>query len=230
MELTDVRALVIGATGALGGGIAPALHEAGASLAVTGRDADRLAAIGEELDAPTFVLDVVDVERAAATVSRAVDALGGIDLLIVATGVPAFGPAADADPVVVEELFAVNTLGATGVVRAALPHLDGGVAVVLSAILADAPTAGMADYSAAKAALSAWLTVARREHRRSTRIVDVRPPHLDTDLASHALAGEPPRLPEPLPAADVVDAVLRAIGDDKATEVVWDRRDGLVVR
>ncbi|RYF38218.1 MAG: beta-ketoacyl-ACP reductase, partial [Comamonadaceae bacterium] len=57
MELTDVRALVVGATGALGGGIARALHEAGASLAVTGRDADRLAAIGEELDAPTFVLD-----------------------------------------------------------------------------------------------------------------------------------------------------------------------------
>ncbi|KQO41778.1 SDR family oxidoreductase [Aeromicrobium sp. Leaf245] len=230
MELTDVRALVVGATGALGGGIARALHEAGASLAVTGRDADRLAAIGEELDAPTFVLDVVDVERAAATVRQAVDALGGLDVLVVATGVPAFGPAVDADPVVVEELFAVNTLGATGVVRAALPHLDGGVAVVLSAILADAPTAGMADYSAAKTALSAWLTVARREHRRSTRIVDVRPPHLDTDLASHALAGDPPRLPEPLPATDVVDAVLRAIDDDKATEVVWDRRDGLVVR
>ncbi|MCR4513508.1 SDR family oxidoreductase [Aeromicrobium sp. 50.2.37] len=230
MELTDARALVIGATGALGGGIARALHEAGVSLAVTGRDADRLAAIGEELGAPTFVLDVVDVERASATVSQAVDALGGLDLLVVATGVPAFGPAVDADPAVVEELFAVNTLGATGVVRAALPHLDGGVAVVLSAILADTPTAGMADYSAAKAALSAWLTVARREHRRSTRIVDVRPPHLDTDLASHALSGEPPRLPEPLPAADVVDAVLRAVGDDKAIEVVWDRRDGLVVR
>ena len=230
MELTDARALVIGATGALGGGIARALHEAGASLAVTGRDADGLAAIGEELGAPTFVLDVVDVERASATVSQAVDALGGLDLLVVATGVPAFGPAVDADPAVVEELFAVNTLGATGVVRAALPHLDGGVAVVLSAILADAPTAGMADYSAAKAALSAWLTVARREHRRSTRIIDVRPPHLDTDLASHALSGEPPRLPEPLPAADVVDAVLRAVGDDMATEVVWDRRDGLVVR
>lgn len=230
MELTDARALVIGATGALGGGIARALHEAGASLAVTGRDADGLAAIGQELDASTFVLDVVDVERSAATLSQAVEALGGLDVMVVATGVPAFGPAVDADPAVVEEVFAVNALGASGVVRAALPHLDGGVAVVLSAILADAPTAGMADYSAAKAALSAWLTAVRREHRRSTRIVDVRPPHLDTDLASHALAGEPPRLPEPLPAADVVDAVLRAIGDDKATEVVWDRHDGLVVR
>ncbi|MEH3034042.1 MAG: SDR family NAD(P)-dependent oxidoreductase [Aeromicrobium erythreum] len=230
MEISDARALVVGATGALGGGIARALRDGGARLALTGRDEDRLAAVGSELDAPTFVLDVVDVERAAATVADAVDALGGLDLLVVATGVPAFGPAVDTDPAVAEELFAVNALGAAGVVRAALPHLDDGVAVVLSAILADVPTAGMADYSAAKAALSAWLTVVRREHRRSTRVVDVRPPHLDTELARHALAGEPPRLPDPLPAADVVEAVLRAIRDDRATEVAWDRREGLVVR
>lgn len=230
MEISDARVLIVGATGALGGGIARALHGAGARLTVTGRDADRLAAVASEVKAPAYELDVVDVERAAATIGEAVEALGGLDLLVVATGVPAFGPAVDTDPAVAEELFAVNTLGATGVVRAALPHLDGGVAVVLSAILADAPTAGMADYSAAKAALTAWLTVVRRERRRSTRIVDVRPPHLDTDLAAHALAGEPPKLPEPLPAAEVVDAVLAAVRDEKATEVVWDRREGLVVR
>lgn len=230
MEISDARALVAGATGALGGGVARALHEQGARLALTGRDPDRLAALGGELGAPTFTLDVVDLERAAATVEEAVGALGGLDLLVVATGVPAFGPAVEADPAVTEEVFAVNALGATGVVRAALPHLDGGVAVVLSAILADAPMAGMADYSAAKAALTAWLTAVRREHRRSTRVVDVRPPHLDTELASHALAGEPPKLPEPLPAADVVRAILDAVADDKATEVVWDRSDGLVVR
>lgn len=230
MEISDARALVVGATGALGGGVARALHEQGARLALTGRDPDRLAALGSELGAPTFTLDVVDLERAAATVEEAVAALGGLDLLVVATGVPAFGPAVEADPAVTEEVFAVNALGATGVVRAALPHLDGGVAVVLSAILADAPMAGMADYSAAKAALTAWLTAVRREHRRSTRVVDVRPPHLDTELASHALAGEPPKLPEPLPAADVVRAILDAVADDKATEIVWDRTDGLVVR
>ncbi len=230
MEISEARVLVVGATGALGGAIARALHERGARLALTGRDPDRLAAVGEELGAPTFELDVVDLERAAERVAEAVEAIGGLDVLVVATGVPAFGPAVEADPAVTEEVFAVNALGAAGVVRAALPHLDGGVAVVLSAILADLPTAGMADYSAAKAALSAWLTAVRREHRRRARVVDVRPPHLDTELAAHALAGEPPRMPEPLPATDVVDAVLSAIEDDSATDVAWDRTEGLVVR
>ena len=230
MEISEARVLVVGATGALGGAIARALHERGARLALTGRDPDRLAAVGQELGAPTFELDVVDLERASERVGEAVEAIGGLDLLVVATGVPAFGPAVEADPAVTEEVFAVNALGAAGVVRAGLPHLDGGVAVVLSAILADLPTAGMADYSAAKAALSAWLTAVRRENRRRTRVVDVRPPHLDTELAAHALAGEPPRMPEPLPATDVVDAVLAAIEDDSATDVAWDRTEGLVVR
>lgn len=230
MEISEARVLVVGATGALGGAIAKALHDGGARLAVTGRDPDRLAAVGEELGAPTFELDVVDLERAAQRVGEAVETLGGLDLLVVATGVPAFGPAVETEPAVTEEIFGVNALGAAGVVRAALPHLEGGTAVVLSAILADMPTAGMADYSAAKAALSAWLTAVRRENRRRTRIVDVRPPHLDTDLASHALAGAPPRMPEPLPAGKVVDAVLAAVSDDAATEIAWDRKEGLVVR
>lgn len=230
MDVEGARVLVVGATGVLGRSIAERLGGSGARLVVTGRDEARLAQVAGDLDAPGLALDVFDVERAAAVVAEAAEHLGGLDLLVVATGVPAFGPAVDADPAVVEELFAVNTLGPMAVVRAALPHLDGGVAVVLSAILADVPTAQMAEYSASKAALSAWLTVVRRENRRTARVVDVRPPHLDTGLAERALAGTPPRLPDALDHTTVVDAVLAAVADDKATEVAWDRKEGLVVR
>lgn len=222
MELTGSKVLVVGATGVLGGLAARALRDAGAEVVGTGRT-------GADLD-----LDLLDVDGTAEQVAAAAERLGGLDVVVVATGVPAFGPAVDTDAAVAEELFAVNTLGPMAVVRAASPHLaesDTGVVVVLSAILADMPTNQMADYSASKAALSAWLGVVRRENRRRFRVVDVRPPHLDTGLSDRALAGAPPALPEPLPGSAVIDAVMQALADDKAGEVVWDpKAKELVVR
>ena len=141
---------------------------------------------------------------------------------MVTVGAPGFGRALDLEAAVSEELFAVNALGPMALVRAAAPMLtDGGFVAVFSAILADQPTAGMADYSAAKSALSAWLGVLRREERRRFNVIDVRPPHLDTGMETRALAGQPPRLPEPLPAADVVTVVMEAIRNGRH-EVVWE--------
>ena len=230
MELSGARVLVVGATGVLGGLTARALVDQGAQVVVTGRDAGRLAEVAAVTGHDPITLDVVDVEACAAAVDAAATTLGGLDGIVVATGVPAFGPAMETDPAVAEELFAVNTLGPMALVRAASRHLDGGVVAVLSAILADLPTNQMAEYSASKSALSAWLGVVRRENRRRFHVVDVRPPHLDTGLSERPLAGTPPRLPEPLAGAVVVDRLLDAIRAD-ASEVVWDARaKELVVR
>ena len=221
MDIEGARFLVVGATGVLGGLTTRALVEAGARVVVTGRDADRLAEVAGVAGTEPITLDVVDVEACAAAVRSAAEQLGGLDGLVVASGVPAFGPALETEPAVAEELFAVNTLGPMALVRAAGPVLDGGVVAVISAILADLPTNQMADYSASKAALSAWLGVVRRENRRRFRVLDVRPPHLDTGLSERPLAGTAPQLPEPLAGSAVVDALVEALRTD-ASEIVWD--------
>lgn len=226
MELSGARVLVVGGTGVLGGLVAAGLDDRGARVAVTGRRADRLAEVASKLGTDPIQLDVIDDRACAEAVASAVEQLGGLDGLVVATGVPAFGPAIDTDPAVAEELFAVNTLGPMSLVRAAAPHLaerddhDGFVAV-LSAILADTPTSQMAEYSASKSALSAWLGVLRRENRRQFTVLDVRPPHLDTGLSEHPLAGAAPKLPDPLAGQVVVDTMLRAI-EQGAKEITWD--------
>jgi len=227
MDLSGARALVVGATGVLGAGIATALHGDGARLVLAGRDAERLAALGAELDAPTLGFDALDLDRCTALVGEAADALGGLDLLVVAVGVAAFGPAGDADDVVVEHLFAVNTMAPMALVRAALPRLErGGAVAVLSAILADLPTAGMAAYSASKAGLSAWLTAVRLEQRRrGVTVLDVRPPHVDTGLAGRAIAGEPPRLTAAVTADELVGRIVAAIREDRR-ELAYDLRAG----
>ena len=226
MKLDGARVLVAGASGALGAQLADALRERGATVVAGGRDAGRLREVAERCGTDPVTFDAIDVDSCAAAVDAAAEALGGLDAVVVTVGVAGFGRALETDPAVSEELFAVDVLGPMALVRAASRHLgDGGTVAVFSAILADLPTAGMADYSAAKSALSTWLQVLRREERKRLTVLDVRPPHLDTGLETRALAGEPPRLPAPMPSADVVLIVVQAL-EQGASEIVFDRAEG----
>lgn len=229
VDLQDARVLVAGASGALGGQLADLLHERGARVVAAGRDAERTATVASRVGTEPLLFDAVDTDSCRATVTAAAEQLGGLDALVVCVGVAGFGPAVEAADAVVEELFAVDVLGPMALVRAASTAMgDRGTVVVLTAILADLPTARMAEYSAAKSALATWLEVLRREERRRLTVIDVRPPHLDTGLDGRALAGEPPRLPAPFPSADVVTAVVEAMAADKR-EVVFEA-GALVVR
>jgi len=224
MEINDSRILVAGATGTLGGRLARLLSEEGAALALAGRDADALAGMASELGGvPAVALELTDPASPAAAVSGAADALGGLDGLVVATGAVAFGTAGELDDGVTRELFAVNALGPIALVRAALERIEGpGAVACLSAIVADFPTAGMGSYSASKAALSAYLAAVRREVRKQgVTVLDVRPPHLDTPFSERALAGEPPKLPEPGDPDEVARAVIDALREGKR-ELAYD--------
>ena len=222
-----------GATGVLGGALARALHEKGARLALAGRDDAALAALSHELDdAPTATFDALDLDRCAAVVAESADALGGLDLLVVAIGVAGFGPGEGEDDAVTEHLLTVNALAPMALVRAALPRMGkGGAVAVLTAIVADYPTAGMPAYSASKAAISGWLTALRPEQRkRGVTVFDIRPPHIETGLAGRAIAGQAP----PMKEGTTVDALVGLVVDGLTggkRELRYDLQKGeLVVR
>ena len=59
-------------------------------------------------------------------------------------------------------------------------------------------------------------------------MLDVRPPHLHTPFSERALAGEPPRLPEPGDPDDVARAVIQAIRDDQR-ELSYDLKEKKLV-
>ena len=228
MDLQQARILVVGSTGVLGVGLAARLAAAGARLALAGRRADALAAIAAETGTEhTFHLDLLDVDRCGIVVEEAAQALGGLDALVVASGVAAFGPARGEQDVVVEELFAVNTFAPIALIRAAVPLLGPGSAIaVVTAVLADAPTAGMAAYSASKAATSAYLTAVRRELRRDRiSVLDARPPHMETGLADRALVGEPPRMPRGADVDQVLDLIVEGMVNG-SSELLVDLKNG----
>jgi NAD(P)-dependent dehydrogenase (short-subunit alcohol dehydrogenase family) len=220
-SLQDRSVLVIGASGGLGAPITRELAAQGARLTLLGRSVDRLAAVG--VDAAMATGDLRDGDMPQRAVSAAVAAYGGLDGVVVASGVVAFAPVGELPSEALTDLFLINAIGPIRVLQAALPHLaqsasDGRKPFVvnLSAVVAEQPTAGMAAYSASKAALTAFDAAAARELRRvGIRIVDARPPHTETGLADRPLAGSPPRLPQGLDPEVVATRVVRAIMDDE---------------
>ena len=89
IDLSGKRALVLGASGGLGGAIARGLGEAGARVAVSGRSDDRLAAQFPDAEAyPRIVADLAAPGVGRAIAARAEAALGGVDILVNNSGGP----------------------------------------------------------------------------------------------------------------------------------------------
>jgi len=211
-ELDGARILLTGASGGLGRPIATRLEAAGARLVVSGRNAARLADLGGR----PVTADLRLPDEPDRLVATAVQHLGGLDGVVHAAGVVAFGPAVDADDDLLDELFLADALGPIRLLRSVVPRLSrGGFAVVVSAVVAERPQPGMAAYSAAKAAQSAFTLALAKEVRRDVRVLDVRPPHTETGLAGRPVAGTAPRLPTGLDPDAVATRIVRAIVDDE---------------
>ncbi|WP_043833513.1 SDR family oxidoreductase [Muricoccus aerilatus] len=111
LGLRGKRALVMGASKGLGRAIAEALAADGASLAISGRDAERLAPVCEALKAKgaaaahAFAADVGRGEDMDALAKGAVAALGGIDILVLNHGGPPAGTATDVTEEALETWF-----------------------------------------------------------------------------------------------------------------------------
>lgn len=219
-ELVGKRILVTGGTGALGSRIARQLSEAGAHVVLTGRNGAKLQEFG--ISNELFTLDLA-LPGAAESLVNTVTAVGQLDGIVIAHGLVAFGPVSELEVGTLSTLVAVNETSAIELIRAAIPALASAKAagsdpfiVTISGVIADMPTAGMAAYGASKAGLKAFVSAAQRELRREgIRIVDTRPPHTETGLASRAIAGIAPTMPEGLSPDAVATRIVTAITADE---------------
>ena len=83
-DLSGKTALITGATGGIGGEIAKALHAQGATIAISGRNKDKLDALAGELgsNVHSIVADLSHSEGIATLVKDAETAMGQIDILV----------------------------------------------------------------------------------------------------------------------------------------------------
>jgi NAD(P)-dependent dehydrogenase (short-subunit alcohol dehydrogenase family) len=155
--------LVTGAASGIGRGTAARLSAAGSNVVLVDRDADRLAAVaaegagvGERL---ALAADVTDPTAIAAVVDEAVARFGAIHGAVTSAGIFAPADFVDLESVdldVFDEVLAVNLRGTVIVLRAVLPRLDAGGAVVTVASTAGLRGHGFGPaYTASKGAVVA---------------------------------------------------------------------------
>lgn len=87
MQISGSRVLLTGATGGLGHAIARALHDRGGELILTGRRAEVLALLAQELNARALAVDLA----IPAEVDRLAVEAGEVDILIANAALPASG-------------------------------------------------------------------------------------------------------------------------------------------
>jgi NAD(P)-dependent dehydrogenase (short-subunit alcohol dehydrogenase family) len=166
-DLTGRAALVTGASRGIGHAIAAELLSRGASVTITARKPDELAAAAKELVAGPAagtserVLAVAanagSAESREESVTRTVEAFGRLDILVNNTGInPVYGPLMDADLDAVRKIFDVNVVAALGYIQLAYRAWmrdHGGSVVNLASVGGLRSTGVIAAYGASKAAL-----------------------------------------------------------------------------
>ena len=210
--LLDARVLVIGASGVLGRELALECARRGGRIIGTTQSA----AISDECDAE--VQADITTSDGRSRVLSAVSQLGGVDVVVIASGVVGFGSHDTVESRDIARLIEVDLIAPLQLLKELSPLIsEGGNVTALTGAVVDVSTLGMSTYSAAKSGLSAAIAIIRREMRaRKITVLDARPPHTETGLATRAVFGNAPALKQGLAPSDVARRIVDAIENNES--------------
>ncbi len=191
MRLEGKRALVTGGSRGIGAAIARRLAADGANVAITyAASGDAAAGVVADIEALgrkaiAIAADNRDAAAVEAAVSQTAATLGGIDILVNNAGIFIAAPVDELSLDDWDATMAVNLRAAFVAVRAALPHMgEGGRIIAIGSNLAlQAPSPGLAAYSASKAGIAMLhQALARDLAPRGITVNTVNPGSTDTDM------------------------------------------------
>ena len=218
MNIAGTKALITGANRGLGAHlVAELLAQGAATVCVAARKPETVAeAVHTDPRVRVLTLDVTD----QTSIDAAADAVSEVNLLINNAGVLGFGDVLTGDLTLFERDLATNYLGALRVTRAFLPTLrtaaraDGRAAIVnVLTLIALAPVAPMAGYSASKAAAHSMTQALRAAVRGDgIEVFGAYPGGIDTDM----LAGVEADKADPALVAQRIVAGVQA-----GEQIIW---------
>jgi 3-oxoacyl-[acyl-carrier protein] reductase len=170
-DLTDKTALVTGATGAIGSGIARALHAQGATVAISGTRREVLDALAADLKERVHVLpcDLADKDAVEALVPSAEEKMQKLDILVANAGVNADNLFVSLTDDAWDKVIAVNLTATFRLTRAAVKSMmrkRWGRVIGITSIVGHTGNPGQGNYSASKAGLAGMMKSVAAEYAK----------------------------------------------------------------
>jgi 3-oxoacyl-[acyl-carrier protein] reductase len=160
-DLTGKTALVTGATGGIGGAIAKALRAQGATVAITGRNEEKLNALLGELGTccKAFPADLSDSDAVAELVKNVIIDMGGIDILVNNAGLTRDGLSMrmkDEDWQQVIDVNMTSTFKLAQAVQRGMMKARSGRIINIASVVGVTGNPGQCNYVASKAGMIGW--------------------------------------------------------------------------
>lgn len=187
-------ALVTGASSGIGEAAALCLAEAGATVAMSARRAERLSGLVEKIEAMggkalAIPGDMAKEDEARAAVEETVSKLGRIDILINSAGVMEAGGIENCDTAIYRKVMDINLMGTVYTCAAAVPHmLEQGVGdiVTISSLAGRKGGPMTSAYSASKHAVNFMTDGMRQElGGRNIRVCTLMPGATETEVGDN---------------------------------------------
>ncbi|MFZ5635607.1 MAG: SDR family NAD(P)-dependent oxidoreductase [Pseudomonadota bacterium] len=185
MNINGARVIITGAAGGLGRKTAELLAAKGAKVV----GIDVLEASSSRSDITHFRCDLTDRQATSDTIRKAIDTLGGVDILINNAGTLALQDAAREPTSAAHRSFDVNFWAAWHVTAAAMPHLvkSSGKVINIASLFAYVNAPLVPSYNASKRAVSAFSDSLRMQYAGKIGVTTLYPGFIDTDIHKDAV-------------------------------------------
>ena len=235
MRLDGKRAIIPGGNSGIDLGTAQRFIEEGATVAITGRNVQKLAQAAKRLGPRAFAIrmDLDDPKQVEKTMWHIADEIGAIDVLFANAGISGTTPLGETTMADFQRIVTTNLSAAFFTVQAVLPHLRVGASIILNgSVHATQGAPGWSAYAASKGGLRAMTRVLAAELApRGIRVNQVTPGAARTPIWD-AAAGDPEamaaleeRLVRKIPigrmgSAEEVAAAVLFLASDEASNIV----------
>ncbi|MCG7919127.1 MAG: SDR family oxidoreductase [Candidatus Thiodiazotropha taylori] len=188
------KTLIIGATSAIAQDLAKLFAEAGDAICLVARSDNKLKILADDLQlrgassVAMQSMDVLEYERHQSVIDSAVEALGGLDLVVIAHGTLPDQAACQDSPDLTKKEFEVNALTTISLLTNLANYFEAqqrGSIVVISSVAGDRGRQSNYVYGAAKGAVTIFLQGLRNRLTKSgVNVLTVKPGFVDTPMTA----------------------------------------------